>query len=498
LDIERLPSAVEDLSTGFESFLKKIAVIRYGSDRLRLHGDGVNYIGLLHTPLGGLLEGKVAKVNKYDKSVGDLHAPLVTFTYAESNVRETVYNHVRNLRNKIHNAPKHSLLELMQYFRLASAAYLFATEENLLAIRSKIDPLFTYLSTIRDSYRKWEHKYVELLGEEKRNVLLDNWPDLQALEWRDEAEDNLNAGIPWEDQLSSTQPLQVATSPLRTSILGLPEAFQRLWLIGEAGAGKTTTLQRLAWSRAEELLNNGYLTKPIPVLISANQIDGKHPPRRIASELMKVDVVYIDKLMRDGKLWLMIDAFNEIASSEQEDARRDIQHLLLEFDDAPIVLTSRKYGFKSFLDIPVFEVLPLTDEMIHDYLVQHLPTKNEAEKLFDQLTSSESLLLDFARSPLMLRMLTQVVKDGRPPSNRGQLFRLFMNWIFSRERKTKQTETDVKAKCLSEVAFETLCVTMSETTFVINYCRGRRKKLNYVSHPLRHRQQQRQGLGHYT
>jgi hypothetical protein len=486
LDRHTLPSAIEDLSTGFESFLKKIAVMRYAGDDLRIHGDGIKYKGLLNTALGELLEGKVEKVSKRDKSVTDLCAPLVTFTYAEANIRETVYNHVRKLRNGVHCAPEYSLLELVQFFHLATAAYLFALEENLLFIRKRIDPVFIYLASIREGFRKWETSYVELLGEEKQNTLLDDWPDLQVLEWRDEAEDNVSAPLPWEKEIAKADLSAASMPPLRVSILDLPEDQHRLWLIGEPGAGKTTTLQRLAWSRADELLKCGYLTKSIPVLISASLIDSQHSPLKVASELTKLDLARVDKLMSSGKLWLMIDAINEIASTEQERARRDLQHLLLEFDEAPILLTCRKYGFKDFLGIPVFEVLPLTDEMIHEYLVRHLLIGTEADRLFDQLLASESLLLDFARSPLMLRMLTQVVRDGKVPTNRGQLFNYFTGGILSRERKTKQTEARVKEKCLAEIAFQTrrMGQTAAHEVLALEWIKSTLQEMHYPIGPI--------------
>jgi len=64
LDLSTLPNALEDLATGFESFLKKITTVKYGEDTIKLRGDGVNYVGLLHTPIGELLLGKVGKIPK--------------------------------------------------------------------------------------------------------------------------------------------------------------------------------------------------------------------------------------------------------------------------------------------------------------------------------------------------------------------------------------------------------------------------------------------------
>ena len=79
IDVSKLPGALEDLSTAFESYLKKVAVIKAKNDLIKLLGDGVAYLGLVHTPLGGLLEGKVAKSNPRNNSIPTLLAPIVTF-----------------------------------------------------------------------------------------------------------------------------------------------------------------------------------------------------------------------------------------------------------------------------------------------------------------------------------------------------------------------------------------------------------------------------------
>ncbi len=451
LDLGRLPAALEALATGFESFLKKTATLRYATDPIRLSGDGVHYLGLLHTPLGGLLTGRVAKVNPRDGSIPPLLAPIVTFTYAESNVRETVYNHTRNLRNEVHVAPVRSILEMLRLFRTAVAAYLFALEENLPLIRSKVDPIFVYLTKIEGSFEKWEHKYVELTGEE-REASTRGWPDPQALEWHDET--GLDDGAPWEELAEELGNIPSdAQSPVRTSLLALADAQPRFWLIGEPGAGKSTTLQRLAWLRARELLSGGYLVEPCPVFISANQFDRTYRFRKIISSLLEADAEQVDTWLREGTLWLLVDGVNEVSTSEQHHAYRDLSRILEEFGNTRAILTSRKYGFDRRLDIPVFELLPLNNEMILEYLERNMSSTEQARRLFGQLTGTESLLLDFARNPLLLRMLAQVAQGGQLPSNRGQLFRLFTNWIFSRERKQPQAATPLKERALTTIAF---------------------------------------------
>lgn len=454
LDTHKLPSALEDLATGFESYLKKIAVLRYECDTVKLHGDGINYLGLLHTTLGPLLEGKVAKVNPRDTSIPILNAPVVTFTYRRSNIRETIYDRVRILRNEIHEASQKSYLDLFRLFQIAAAGYLFALEENFCLIRQRVDPLFSYLMMLEEEFKKLERKYVELAGEE-RKPLLESWPDLQAFEWKDEIDEYPEEVFPWEKLEENIEvDLNPTQTSSQTSVIILANTQHRFWLIGEPGAGKTTTIQRIAWLRAKDLLDSCYLLKPCPIIIKANQYDKSYPFRKIISDQVKISQTKIDELLHKGKLWLLIDGWNEIATSEQEYAFRDLQHILNEFD-VPVLLSSRKYGFKHHFDIPIFEILPLNEQLIQEYLERNMPTPEQGKRMFEQLISAKSLLLDFATNPLMLRMLIRVSKDGTLPANRGQLFKLFIKWFFNREEKViRQTETYLKEDILTTIAFE--------------------------------------------
>lgn len=454
LDTRKLNEAIEDLSTGFESFLKMIALIKYETDNIRLRGDGINYIGLLHTNLGGLLEGKVSKINLRNGKIPVLSAPIVTFTYNESNIRETIYNHTRKLRNEVHCTPERSLSELIFLFRLITASYIFALEENIQVIRKKLDPLFIYLVELQDTYCKWEHKFVILSGEARDRGNLQSWPELQVFEWQDEADDIVIEELPWEKALEDPD-FDVRPMPMfiQTTVIDLADSHNRFWLIGEPGSGKTTTLQMLAWRRASRILSSGYLTWPCPVYIAAGQYDKSHSFTEIAASLLKISEDQVNDLLSQGKLWLLIDGVNEISTVEQEDAFREIQWILDLHARACVIITSRKYGFKPILNIPVYELLPLTNDLILDYLKKNMVSEETGEKFFERLASSENALLNFARNPLMLRMLTQVTKDSTLPSNRGQLFRLFTRWVFSRESRLRQTKTIHKEQSLASIAF---------------------------------------------
>ena len=454
LELSTLPNALEDLATGFESFLKKIATVKYGEDTIKLRGDGENYVGLLHTPLGELLIGKVGKVPKSSAPI--VFAPIVTFAYSDNTIRAGIYNHIRHLRNEIHVAAQKSLFDIMRLFRMVMAGYLFAVEENIHLLREKTDPLFCYLKHIQESFQRWEHSYVELHGEERAGDPANVWSDLHVFEWRE----NIDAD-PEEDSVLGERSARnkdvhrAHTQPASyVSITDIANVYDRFWLIGEPGAGKSTTLQRLALQAAKEILSTGYYqSKPCPILVNANQFDRNHSFLAIVADLVKVGSEQVNRWLREGKLWLLVDGLNEVATSEQEYAYRELHHILSKFDQIPLIVSSRKYGFDNRLDIPVFELLPFTEVMIQDYLERNIPSANHSRTLFKQLAGEKGLLLDLARNPLMLRMLIQVSKEGNIPPNKGLIFKLFVQWILSRERKVRQYDTFLKEKVLMALAF---------------------------------------------
>lgn len=454
LDLSTLPDALEDLATGFESFLKKIATVKYEEDTIKLRGDGENYVGLLHTPLGELLIGKVGKIPKSSAPI--LFAPVVTFTYSDNTIRTSIYNHIRHLRNEIHVAAQKSLFDIMRLFRIVTAGYLFAVEENIHLLREKTDPLFCYLKHIQESFQRWEHSYVELLGEERADGHASAWSDLHVFEWREDTDADPEEDSELGDRGARNKDVhREHTQPTSyVPITDIVNVYDRFWLIGEPGAGKSTTLQRLALRAAKEILSTGYYqSKSCPILINANQFDRNHSFLAIVADLVKVGSEQANRWLREGKLWLLIDGLNEVATSEQEYAYRDLHHILSRFDQISLIVSSRKYGFNNRLDIPVFELLPFTEAMIQDYLERNIPSADHGRTLFKQLAGEKGLLLDLARNPLMLRMLIQVSKEGNIPSNKGLIFKIFVHWILSRERKVRQFDTFLKEKVLMALAF---------------------------------------------
>jgi hypothetical protein len=108
LPVKALPDCVEKLAATLESFLKKIAFLRYRTDTLRWNGDGANYVGIINTTLADLIRGFVGK-SKAGASAPDLLAPIVDCR----GTKGAIYGKARGVRNNVHRAQDYSLAEII-------------------------------------------------------------------------------------------------------------------------------------------------------------------------------------------------------------------------------------------------------------------------------------------------------------------------------------------------------------------------------------------------
>lgn len=446
LEVDKLNDGLEKLSTGFESLLKIIAILKYGETKPTvINGDGLNYLGYINSPLGKLLEGEVAKSNRFNKLIPPLKAPLVTFSYTSPYIRDVTYNFVRNLRNEIHLAPAKGLDKILIEFKNCIAAYLFAIEENIIPIRPKIDPVFNYMQIAERDFHQLSDYFVDLDSESTLEINKLELPSLDALEWLNDL--TIKKG-PINDEYKDTL---VAKTPI-TEIF---ENKKRFWLIGEPGSGKTTSFQIGVLRGVQKILNTGKIDEErIPIYIPARLINETYSIKKFIRHSLKINDNILDLLLIQDKVKIILDGINEMSESLQLIVQSEIQNLINEYEELAIAISSRRYGFTRVLNFPVYELLPLSVTQIEIYIKQYIKVPQEAEALIQQLRQADDLIIDFAKNPLLLRMLIQVgIKEQIQP-NFGLLFDKFIHWILEREKKKgEQINELLKVRTLSELAF---------------------------------------------
>lgn len=134
-------------------------------------------------------------------------------------------------------------------------------------------------------------------------------------------------------------------------------AENRMMIWGDAGMGKSTTLQYLSYLDADDFLK-GTSSKipvyvPLGLLIDINE--------KIEDYIIKkIGVEYIEglELLKKGQINLFLDGVNEvpidISKSMQVQRRKEIQYLLDTYPNMLIIISNRPERYNYFKNIPVF------------------------------------------------------------------------------------------------------------------------------------------------
>ena len=443
---DEVPDAILSLATNYEAFIKKIACLLYRDSSPEYWYGNETTKGLKGTTLGLLIDGKISK--KYGVS-NARHITLQTPLLPQDGIQNDIIIFVKDeIRNTVHEASEIKLPDLYYYASLVIACYLIGIEENIISIRRDQMPEYKYLGKIANDSQlsKLDNLYVELLGQDSNSEI-----SMMGQKIQDEY-DLLNLIESFESQEEEDEDKD--SVGVIENISTIISNNQRILLIGSPGSGKSTTLKKLLFRNALSIINNEVQNYKIPFLIEANNIKSKNRPIRSAILEQLDKEVVVERLFTSGKIQLLIDGFNEASPEFKKAIEKDINRLLGRYPGISIVVTDRKYGFSRKLKLPVFELRSLEENQIREFIIKN--SKSNGERIWNELSANERML-ELASNPLMLKMYLTVLIKNKNPKNRGQLFSLFLNTIFAREKgKSKQliSNIDLKNSLLADLAFK--------------------------------------------
>jgi HEAT repeat protein len=247
--------------------------------------------------------------------------------------------------------------------------------------------------------------------------------------------------------------------PLK-SIAEAVEKHARFVLIGEPGAGKTTTIRRLALEAARKHLENPR-TAPLPFLLALPQWGNESTP---------LDFVWakwplggnLAGLLKHGDVLLYLDGLNEMGAEGPRKAK--LLSSWIESADAParLIVTCRAGDYAGDLrlgNMPTVLAQELEPPQVRQFVTNYLhersnglltrifPTDEDLQRqeywpeTVRQWIEARSLLR-LARNPYMLSALIitfENSQEGELPSNMGALFKNLVRALWRREERRGTT-----------------------------------------------------------
>ncbi len=260
--------------------------------------------------------------------------------------------------------------------------------------------------------------------------------------------------------------------------------IRRAALLGEPGAGKTTTL----WALASRLVNAAIAdpAAPIPLVVRLGRwTDAKQPLLAfIATQLGDLGT-QLPELLRSRRAALLLDGLNEVPVDQREAKALQVQTFVKLHPTLIELVSCRRNDYSRDLQLDRVEIAPLTPMQIREFVQRYLG-ETRGDAMFWQLAGDAALqavfatwrrvgatfeqfwslqnvpkekpkvhaitsaanddlwrkhvhnpasLMRLAANPYMLFMLTQVFDArGSLPANRGELFAEFVNLLLIRER----------------------------------------------------------------
>lgn len=308
---------------------------------------------------------------------------------------------------------------------------------------------------------------------------------------------------------SAERPELAEPKHYEADIVPAVEEMRRLVILGDPGAGKTTTLWKILSDYALKAKDDP--RAPLPVLVQMGAWRAGDWPATIASQLGPLAAHYPD-LLNEKRLVFLLDGLNELPAEGRdahlEELRKWLEHC--QSADLVVAVTCRELDYTGPLDLNLpgrVTITPLDPIRIRAFVNAYIEEAGLGDDLFWQLAGQDAQkeweqfsrevgepmevfwladalpegkqwgwkfpgyenrnweawiqvrkhprsMLSLASNPYMLFMMTQVFTEtGELPRNRGLLFQTFIDYLLEkREHLSPEVATEVKMR-LADLAY---------------------------------------------
>jgi predicted NACHT family NTPase len=247
---------------------------------------------------------------------------------------------------------------------------------------------------------------------------------------------------------------------------------QFLMVLGQPGAGKSTFLRRMGLEVLKGQQRK-YKHACIPVMLELRSFNRKeiNLEKAIVEEFRTCGFpkpeAATKKLLEQGKLLILLDGLDEVATDQMDDAIRSIQDFVQLHDKNRFIASCRvatyRGNFKRFSDVAMAD---FDDEQIQQFISNWFGSDAALTKeCWDKLNSNEHRAAkELTQTPLLLTLICLLYQRSRKfPTNRSTLYEralrvLLEEWAAEKgipqQEVYKGLDTKRKEMLLSEIAYK--------------------------------------------
>ncbi len=283
--------------------------------------------------------------------------------------------------------------------------------------------------TVDQEYQRWATRFVPLAGKMDIRQVIEGLP------------------ISFTELIIPTGDAGLHAQTTQRPLENIAEAMQShgaFVILGDPGAGKTTTQQRIAFDAARNLL--AHKTGKTPLFVRLSQQRDRDPYTFLETEWERRTGIAFADALREGRLLILADGINEIPPQQRNKRLLDWMVFDQQYRGVnQLIFSGRTRDYDNQLNLPRVLVEPLDEPRIKAFLTAH-----RAEGLADLLDDPGTHLRELARNPLNLFVLALVyLREGKNLemlANRGRLFQAFSEHLLWHQQRWHRDDLSVETK----------------------------------------------------
>jgi formylglycine-generating enzyme required for sulfatase activity len=280
------------------------------------------------------------------------------------------------------------------------------------------------------------------------------------------------------------------------------EEMRQLVILGEPGAGKTTTLWKSLSDHALQAKADPNASLPVLVRLGALGSMGLEYSLKAALEPLES---YYDDLLKEKRLVFLLDGLNEMPTTHRDENLKAIKTLSEQCrrENMLLAVTCRELDYTSVLNLNLtgrVTIQPLDPPRIQRFVNGYIEELDKSEELFWQLAGGVDVekawkkweqagasfeafwtaekipdgidlwpyestwqtkirdrkrsMMALAANPYMLYMITQVfTQAGVLPPDRGLLFQWFIDYLLEKRERLAPEQADQLKSRLADLAY---------------------------------------------